>query len=130
MKKLLLLCCFTTTLLTSCNDSETNVDKCVSYEPTGIEAVTLIPTADLIGAAYNVSFYCNNGCGNFGSFEKTIEGNTITIKVIAKYEGCVCTEDIPLRESVYTFTSNTSGTYILKFLKADGTFITETVVIA
>jgi hypothetical protein len=129
MKKLLLLFCFTVTLLISCNDNEANDDQCISYSPAVIDAVTLIPTVDMIGAVFNVAFYVNNGCGDFGSFEETIDGNTITIKVIAKYEGCVCTDDIPLRESVYTFTSATAGTYTLKFLKTDGTFITETVVI-
>ncbi len=130
MKKLLLLFFVTVTLLTSCCDSKTNDEQCVSFVPEGIDAVTLIPTTDMTGAAFNVAFYVNNGCGNFGSFEEIVNGNSITIKVIAKYEGCVCTDDIPLRESVYTFTSNTSGTYLLKFIKADGTFITETVVIA
>ena len=115
-------------VLTSCNNNENN-DECKSFIASGVEAVSLIPTTDMIGATFQVDFYISNGCGKFEKFEEKIEGNTRTIKVIGKYEGCICTQELSLKSANYVFTTSTSGTYTLKFLKSDGTFFTETVVI-
>ncbi len=62
-----------------------------------------------------VSFGVNNGCGNFGKFIETQNGNTKTIEVEARYEGCVCTLDAPTRKTNYVFKTQNSGNYILKF---------------
>ena len=115
-------------ILNACSDSKTP-NECVSFVETGIVQVALIPTADMIGVVYKIDFPISNGCGKFNKFEETINGNTRVIKVIAKYEGCICTEIFSTQSANYTFTTKTSGTYILKFLKADGTFFIETVVI-
>jgi len=115
-------------LLNACSENKTP-NECVSFVETGIEAVALIPTVDMIGATYKVDFPISNGCGKFNKFEETINGNTINIKVIAKYEGCICTQDYSIKSANYVFTTAAPGTYTLKFQKADGTFFTETVVI-
>lgn len=116
-------------ILNACSDSKTP-NECVSFVETGIVQVALIPTADKMGAVYKVDFPISNGCGKFNKFEETINGNTRIIKVIAKYEGCICTQDFSIKSANYVFTSSVPGTYTLKFLKADGTFFIETVVIA
>jgi hypothetical protein len=71
-----------------------------------------------------VSFGVNNGCGNFGKFIETQNGNTKTIEVEARYEGCVCTLDAPTRKTNYVFKTQTSGNYILKFKSSSTEFIT------
>lgn len=114
--------------LSSCSDDDSD-DNCISFSEAAVDAVEPIENADAAGFLYKVYFYVGNGCGNFGSFEETVDGNTRTIKVIAKYEGCVCTEDIPLRDTVYSFNPTAPGTYTLKFVQEDNTFITETVVV-
>jgi hypothetical protein len=76
-----------------------------------------------------VNFPISNGCGKFNKFEETINGNTIIIIVVAKYKGCICTQNFSIQSSNYVFTTTTSGIYNLKFQKTDGTFFTETVVI-
>jgi hypothetical protein len=128
MKKLsyiFILICF---LLNACSESQTP-NECASFVETGIEGVELIPTVDMIGATFKVDFGISNGCGKFNKFVETTNGNTIIIKVLAKYEGCICTQDASIKSTNYVFTTAITGTYNLKFQKADGTFFTETVVI-
>lgn len=71
-----------------------------------------------------VSFGVNNGCGNFGKFIETQNGNIKTIEVEAKYEGCICTMDAPTRKTNYIFKTQNSGNYILKFKSSSTEFIT------
>jgi hypothetical protein len=70
-----------------------------------------------------VSFGVNNGCGNFGKFIENESGNTKTIEVEARYEGCVCTMDAPTRKINYVFRTQNSGNYILKFKSSATEFI-------
>ena len=100
----------------SCSKND-EIKQCINFVTTGLETVELIPTADM------------SGCGKFDKFEETINGNTRIIKVIIKYEGCICTQDFFTQSANYVFTTSIPGTYILKFQKTDGSFITETVVI-
>ena len=128
MKKLSYLFVTICFLFNACSESQTP-NECVSFVETGVEAVALIPTIDMIGATFKVVFGISNGCGRFNKFVETINGNTRTIKVIARYEGCICTQDASIKSANYVFTTSTTGTYTLKFQKTDGTFFTETVVI-
>ncbi|MBC7555549.1 MAG: hypothetical protein H7195_01155 [Chryseobacterium sp.] len=129
MKNLIYLFISISIILNACSESKTP-NECVSFLQTGIAAITLDPTVDMMGAVYKVDFPISNGCGKFNKFEETIDGNTRIVKVIAKYEGCICTQDFSIKSTNYVFTSSVPGTYTLKFLKADGTFFIETVVIA
>ena len=70
-----------------------------------------------------------NGSGEFSPFEQSVNGNTTTIKVIAKYEWCTYTQDAPLRKTIYNFNQTVPETYILKLKMGDDTFKTETVLI-
>lgn len=76
-----------------------------------------------------VSFGCNSDCGDFGYFEQSFSGNTTTINVIAKYEGCFCTQGAPIRQTIYKFNSAQTGTYYLKFLKTPGNYLIDTITI-
>ena len=76
-----------------------------------------------------VSFGVNNGCGNFGKFIETQNGNTKTIEVEARYEGCVCTQDAPTRKTNYVFKTQNSANYILKFKSSATEFITANLTI-
>lgn len=120
---------FLTLFLCTCSSTDDLADNCVEFHPAGIEEVNTAATIDAVGYPFVVGFRVTNGCGQFGSFAVTKAGNEITIEVIAKYEDCICTLDAPLRETVFVFNETTSGTYLLKFKKQDGSFITETIVI-
>lgn len=118
-----------TIFFTSCEGENEDPQNPSNFVPTGINSVTEIPGDFASGTAYKVDFYVNNGCGDFHSFDETVDGNTRTIKVLAKYVGEICTMDLPLRETTYTFNPTVPGTYTLKFLMDDGTFHTETFVV-
>lgn len=76
-----------------------------------------------------VSFICNNGCGQFSNFEESTSGNTTNITVNAKYEGCVCTQDLPVRETGYKFKRSQAGTYDLKFLQNENNYLNHTIIV-
>ena len=98
-----------------------------------IAYVTLInsPSTGSVNQNINieVSFGVNNGCGNFGKFIETQNGNTKTIEVEARYEGCVCTQDAPTRKTNYVFKTQNSANYILKFKSSATEFITANLTI-
>jgi hypothetical protein len=119
---------FLTLLLFSCNSNDDTGDNCIEFHPASIETVVEKPNSD---AAYlfDVGFRVSNGCGEFGSFVQTSEGNVITIQVIAEYDGCYCTEDAPLRETIYAFNETIPGIYTLKFKMGEDNYITQTITI-
>jgi hypothetical protein len=49
--------------------------------------------------------------------------------VAAKYEGCVCTTDIPVRQQVYTFRTGQPGVYHLNFVQQNGVYLTHTITV-
>ncbi|TYC07644.1 hypothetical protein ES677_14965 [Bizionia gelidisalsuginis] len=71
-----------------------------------------------------VNFGVSNGCGGFGKFIESENGNTRIIEVEAKYVGCICTQDAPIRTTNYEFITNTAGDYELKFKSSPTEFIT------
>jgi hypothetical protein len=85
---------------------------------TGVNTTTADTNINL-----TVSFEATNGCGNFNSFVETVIGDTTFIKTIAKYDGCVCTQDLPVRTGIYNFKKSTPGQYFLKFNKGTSSII-------
>lgn len=104
--------------------------ECVSYHSAPVTKVEGPSTAginqeiDLL-----VSFTCSNGCGQFGTFEKLTDVDTIHINVLAKYQGCVCTYDVPVRQATYKFKASQAGTYYLKFRQAENNILTDTITV-
>ena len=76
-----------------------------------------------------ISFGCFNGCGQFGNFEEVNSGNATKITVNAKYEGCICTQDAPIRQTTYKFKKSQTGTFDLKFLQTENTYLTHTIIV-
>lgn len=105
-------------------------EECISYHSSPVTQVDGPSTAavnqeiDLV-----VSFTCFNGCGQFGSFEKVTVVDTTHVNVLAKYQGCMCTQDIPVRQAIYKFKAAQAGTYYLKFRQDDNTILTETITV-
>ena len=105
-------------------------NNCISYNQAPVSNIEG-PKSGSVNQVIDitVSFDCINGCGQFGRFEQTSKDNTTLIKVIAKYEGCVCTDNMPTLQSIYKFKAKKSGTYLLKFLQADNVYLTDTIVV-
>lgn len=70
-----------------------------------------------------------NGCAVSGGFEESVNGNIRTIAGKVYYQGSVCTQAIVSVVANYSFKASIAGTYELRFLKADKSFITHTVTV-
>ncbi|MCD6010796.1 MAG: hypothetical protein K0Q79_658 [Flavipsychrobacter sp.] len=116
-----------TALFTNCGKDN---NKCLSHEQAYVSKVEGNKTGKVNQVmTFQVYFGCNSGCGQFGSFDENLSGNTRTVIVKAKYEGCICTADAPTRVATYSFTPSQPGTYYLKFLKTPNAYSTDTVTI-
>ncbi|PKV66359.1 hypothetical protein BD749_1484 [Pontibacter ramchanderi] len=65
--------------------------------------------------AMDIYFQVNGGCGQFGSFDISTSGKETVIRVVAKYRGKICTDDLPIRMAAYTFRPTEAGTYTFRF---------------
>lgn len=127
MKKMIFALCTMALFTTSCNQEDATGD-CTEFQTEAITDVTEVePDAATPGRKFKTNFTVNNGCGKFGSFEVDTLGNTYTISLIAKYEGCVCDMALHDLDTVYHFNQTTPGTYTLKFRQQNDNFITKTV---
>ena len=105
-------------------------DKCISYTAAPVTAVTGAITGNVNqDIPLAVSFGCFNGCGQFGSIQESSSGDTTIIHVVAKYEGCICTQDAPTRQTGYIFRRSQPGVYPLKFMQFDNHYILHTITV-
>ncbi len=78
-----------------------------------------------------VYFQVNNGCGQFDEFvveEKNAD--TTLVYVQAKYpKDAMCTDNLPVLNTRYTFTPKKIGVHYLKFRGRDGAFVTDTIIV-
>ena len=111
-------------LFIGCNDDDDWEEECISI---GTEYVTsvLSPTSALVNETINIEleFIVYNGCGEFGKFIETQNNNVLNITIEAKYEGSVCTKDIPTRKVNYQFSPQSTGNYELNFRSSPTEFI-------
>lgn len=115
---------FATIILSGCK--KTQHDKeCLSYTKAPVIKIEGLNTG-LVNQDISLTVYfgCFSGCGQFGKFEQTSNGNTTTINVIAKYQGCICTQDAPIRQTIYNFKGSQPGTYYLKFFQTENAYLT------
>lgn len=111
-------------LLIGCSDDDEN-EKCISTETVFVTSVKA-PQTGTVNKTLNigVSFQVTNGCGGFGKFIEKKDGNTRAIEVEAKYVGCICTDNLPIRTVKYEFITNDIGNHVLKFKSSPTEFIT------
>jgi hypothetical protein len=78
-----------------------------------------------------VTYPYSNGCDYIGSFDKTVSGSIVFIKAYSKQvpKESICTQDAGSRTIEYDFTSGSTGTFELRFMKRDGSFISHTIVV-
>ena len=118
---------FISSLLISCDNDNDNdkINECIEYEIGYITSIDA-PTTGSVNENINieVNFGVFNGCGRFEKFIETENGNVRTIEVEAKYEGCICTQDAPIRTTNYEFTASNAGEYELNFKSSPTEFIT------
>ena len=121
---------FISGLIISCGNDDDKNNECIEYEVGYVTSVNA-PTTGNVNETINieVNFGVFNGCGEFEKFIETQNGNVRTIEVEAKYEGCVCTQEAPIRTTNYEFTVSNAGEYELNFKSSQTEFITVTITI-
>lgn len=108
--------------------TETFDQVCISYEEAPVISIDTPEQGTLNQAIpIKIKFNVRNGCGSFSSLSETNSGNTKTITVKAKFEGCYCTQSIVTIETTYDFKATTRGAHILRFPQSNGDFLTHTI---
>ncbi|MDX1827904.1 MAG: hypothetical protein R3342_00010 [Lutibacter sp.] len=117
-------------LLANISCSENDKNDCIENKLAYVTSVDS-PSSGVINEIINieVNFGVSNGCGQFGEFIETENRNVKIIEVKARYEGCVCTQDAPIRTVNYEFATQTSGDYELRFKSNDTDYITVNLLI-
>jgi len=130
MKPKFLILAFFSVLLLNCSNDDKNNDECIKSETVFVTSVNA-PDSVSLGELINieVEFQVYSGCGGFGRFIETENGNIRRIEVQAKYVGCICTDNAPVITTNYTFSPNTKGNYILKFKSGENDFITANIIV-
>jgi hypothetical protein len=114
----------------SCHKNNQENPTCISFikaPVTKIEGPNVASVNQEI--TLTVSFGCYNGCGQFGNFDEVVTGSTASITINAKYEGCICTQDAPIREAIYKFKQSQKGKFDIKFLQTGNIFLTHTITV-
>ena len=125
---LTVLFCVLSLVETGCTGNST--ENCSSIQQAFISKVDGSKTGNINqDIPFTVYFGINNGCGKYGSITETVSGNTRTVSVNAKYEGCVCTAMASVISTIYTFKTSQSGIYYLKFSQGNNSFIIDTLTI-
>jgi len=112
----------------SCNKKQE--EKCLSHTTAHVRNVDG-PNMVLVNSETDlaVKYYLGNSCGQFERLESTSNGYTTIINLIAKYNGCVCADILLSGQTVYKFKPVQTGTYYMKFLQPDKTYLTDTITV-
>ncbi|KAF2515620.1 hypothetical protein [Flavobacterium foetidum] len=107
---------------------ETFDQVCIRYEQPRIISAN-VPDKGNINQSIpiKIKFEVLNGCGGFGTLSEVNSGNTKTIEIKAKYEGCYCNQSIENIETTYNFIPSKAGTHIIKLLQPTGDFLTYSI---
>ncbi|HZJ35910.1 MAG TPA: hypothetical protein VFD29_04735 [Gillisia sp.] len=128
MKKYIITLSILLTINISCSENDKN--DCVENKLAYVTSVNS-PSNGVINEITNieVDFGVNNGCGQFGEFIETENGNVKIIEINARYFGCICTQDAPIRTVNYEFITQIPGNHELRFKSNDTDFITVNLLI-
>ena len=128
MKKIILI--LIVLVVTFGCDKNKEEDNCLEYRTASVTDVNA-PTSGTVNEDINIEvfFIVINGCGNFSKFIEVENGNSTTIEIQAKYEGCFCTDGIETRSENYIFNTQNAGNYEFKFKSSETEFITVNITI-
>ena len=115
-----------TFLIISCNKSDEVIF--VHWYVTKVEG----PATGNVNQAVALTVYWPYGSGScdvLDKFEETKEGNIIYIKAYGHTRSTICTLDAGIKTKTYNFLSASAGTFELRFVNPDNTFISHTIVI-
>lgn len=110
--------------------TETFDQVCLSYVHSNVFSAN-VPSNGNVNQTITIplTFSIYNSCGSFGNFTETNIGNTKTITVNAKYEGCACYQVMGTVQTNYNFNPTTLGVHTLKFLQPNGEVLSYSITI-
>jgi hypothetical protein len=73
--------------------------------------------------------YTSGSCDVLSKFETSRKGSIIEIIALGYSSGGICTMDTGIKTKIYEFTSSSAGTFELRFMNRDNTYLSHTVVI-
>jgi hypothetical protein len=76
---------------------------------------------------FNMTFQLANGCGSFSDTETFDDGDTTEVIIRAKYQGCVCTQQIVTSQHVYSYTPTRTGAHYFKYFISEGNYLRDTI---
>ena len=72
----------------------------------------------------------SSGCDILDNFQETKQANVIFVKAYGHTaSGGICTDDAGIKTKIYNFTSATAGTFELRFINRDNSFISHFITI-
>lgn len=114
----------------SCSLENNTNSNCIYYEGTSTTAVEgPSETTRNVPIDLTVTFNVYNSCGQFYLFHEEPITNGKIITVNAVYEGCDCTQALYQRTKNYTFSSSTTGSFLLRFKLTNATYIDKTITV-
>lgn len=113
----------------SCNKDDIGTD-CFAYSNAHITEVKgLNSTSVNQEIELTIAYYFYNGCGKFERLDSFSNGNTTTVSIVGKYEGCVCPDILVGGQKVYTFKASQPGMYTLNFLQPNKSILVYTITV-
>lgn len=105
-------------------------EECISYEVATVTNVNA-PNTGAINEKIpiKIDYFLNNSCGNFENLSEIVDGDSTTIDVNAKYDGCYCLEVLVEETATYNFETSIPGDYEFKFKSVDNEYIVVVITI-
>ncbi|MGD9994970.1 MAG: hypothetical protein AB7S69_16845 [Salinivirgaceae bacterium] len=80
-------------------------------------------------ATIQVVYVTYSGCSKLNDLQAYLHGDTISIHVIADYEGCICPTYLPDSIATYDFDPPAARSYIFRAWKFDNTILQDTLLV-
>lgn len=131
MKQLLIFafgCCI---LFLSCSKKSIEDNNCSCIINSSILAVNSSSLTASVNQeiSFEILFENADGCSVSSEVEYFKDGNNITVSIMTKREGCICTQVYSEIKKIYIFKSAIVGNFKLKFNRGNNTLIEKDVVV-
>jgi hypothetical protein len=128
MKRLLFIAILLAGLLQSCDPD--NPGPC-SESREAAALVTDFPDSLKVGIPHmmQIKYVLESSCGTFDYFDISQMDNSITVKLMTKYEGCNCDLQFTEHTTEFEIVIDFPGVYEYQFWQADGDYDSKTITI-
>ena len=75
----------------------------------------------------NMTFQLGNGCGGFLRTETYTDADTTEVIIRAKYQGCVCTQQLITTQQNFSYTPTRTGAHYFRYFISEGNYLRDTI---